>query len=49
VSSPEGLRYEPSGTWTNTASPSPSLLGADVKQTNIGLRSGAGVILFFGA
>jgi len=33
----------------NSISPSSSLLRTDAKQTSIGLRSGAGVILFFGA
>jgi len=33
----------------NSSSPSSSLLRTDAKQTSVGLRSGAGVILLFGA
>ncbi len=33
----------------NSSSPSSSLLVTDAKQTTVGLRSGVGVILFFGA
>ena len=39
-----GLQYS-----HNAISPSSSVLRTDAKQTAIGLRSGAGVIVFFGA